>query len=245
MWGRIHNKMYQIETTEDYQSFKRIKGNRKINKAHVNKLTTAFAEDPQVIEYNPIVVNENMEVIDGQHRLEAIKKLKLPVYYKKVPGLDLRSVQNLNSNSKVWSPTDYAVAYSEYGIKDYDAYLKHKRKYKFNHETTIAYVGVGNANTAFGFKRGKFKAGDPNDTSYYTQLLLDLEDYIPHWKARTTSIAFLKIAKHVNYDHDRMMTKIKKAGPTMEYKSQLLDAMRQFEVVFNNGLREDNQIRLY
>lgn len=237
--------MIKIETTDNYQKFKRIKGNRKINKAHVNKLTTAISEDPQILEYNPIVVNEKWEIIDGQHRFEAIKRLRLPVYYTQVPGLTLTNVQNLNSNSKVWSPKDYAVAYVEHGNVNYKRYLDHKNKYGLNHESTIAYVGIGHPNTPFGFKRGKFKAGRPEDVDLYTKLLLDLEDYVPHWKARTTSKAFLKIATHSHYDHTRMIEKLKKKGSQMEMRSQLLDAMRDFEAVFNDGLREDNQIRLY
>ena len=38
---------------------------------------------------SPILVNEKMEVIDGQHRLQAQKELNLPTYYIKNKGYDL------------------------------------------------------------------------------------------------------------------------------------------------------------
>ena len=98
----------KIQKTQDYTLFRRIKGNRNVSQPHVKRLLEAIKNDPKTITYNPIVVNSKMEVIDGQHRLEAIKKVDLPVYYIIVDDLRLETVQKLNSGSKMWSPMDYA-----------------------------------------------------------------------------------------------------------------------------------------
>jgi hypothetical protein len=74
----------QIQKTEDYNLFKRIVGNRTINKAQVRRLYDSYSIKPWLIQYCPIIINDNNEVIDGQHRLEAIKRLKIPVYYLQV-----------------------------------------------------------------------------------------------------------------------------------------------------------------
>ena len=60
-----------IETT-DYDIFKGIVGNRKVEKKHVEMLTGAIDRN-NLLNVRPIIVNEEMMVIDGQHRLEAAK----------------------------------------------------------------------------------------------------------------------------------------------------------------------------
>jgi ParB-like chromosome segregation protein Spo0J len=82
--------MNKIQVSEDYSSFKRIDGNRTINKAQVKKLYDSFNENPGLASAVPIVVNDKMEIIDGQHRFESLKKLNLPIYYYEVEGLKLQ-----------------------------------------------------------------------------------------------------------------------------------------------------------
>ena len=68
---KIENKF--IETT-DYTRFKKTRGNRPVDEAHVAQLKKLIADKDL---YDPIRVNKNMEVIDGQHTLEARKQLDL------------------------------------------------------------------------------------------------------------------------------------------------------------------------
>ena len=56
----------KIRETNDYEIFKILKGNRDINQNHVNKLVQSITEKDLRI---PIVVDNNMYVMDGQHRL--------------------------------------------------------------------------------------------------------------------------------------------------------------------------------
>lgn len=235
----------EIKSTRDYVAFKRIEGNREIRKGHVNKLRSAIEDDPQVIEYNPILVNERYQIIDGQHRFEAIKQLGLPVYYQLIPGLTLENVQNLNSNSKQWTPNDYAKAFAELGDVNYMKYLEHRDKYNFNHEVTLQYVGVGNPVTPGGFKSGKFKAAEKEVYEKYSDWLLQIGEYVPHYGLRATAIAFVQVAQHPDYDHDRMMDKIKKLGGQMERFTQLHEAVRAFENVYNHGLSINRHIRFF
>lgn len=241
----MFNKSTQIKATEDYNQFKRIKGNRKVAKAHVNKLRSAIEADPQVIEYNPILVNDKWEVIDGQHRLEAIKQLELPVYYQQVKGLSLHNVQALNSNSRTWGPMDYAQAFHELGNKNYTAYLEHRLNYRLNHEITMGYVGFDDSCTTTSFRLGKFVASDPVLTERYTEQLLDMRDLIPHWNLRATAIALLKVMQHPEYDHKRMVNKMKKFGQSLERQSVIPEAIRSIETIYNHGLGLDRAVRFY
>ena len=55
----------KIYSTEAYELFKKMVGNR--NVAKLSKLKEAIRKDGQI---TPIVVNKDFEIVDGQHRLE-------------------------------------------------------------------------------------------------------------------------------------------------------------------------------
>ena len=71
----IVNKFFE---TTDYTKFKKTRGNRPVDAAHVEQLKKLISD--RDLE-DPIRVNKNMEVIDGQHTLEARKQLDLKIPY--------------------------------------------------------------------------------------------------------------------------------------------------------------------
>jgi len=57
--------------------------------------------------YDPIRVNKNMEVVDGQHTLEARKQLDLKVPFIIMDSDDPLDVARLNTGRKNWSMENY------------------------------------------------------------------------------------------------------------------------------------------
>jgi len=112
--GKEVNKVYQ---TSDLSIFRQIDGNRVPNLQHVNRL----AESIRVygMKCNPILINERMEVIDGQHRLMAAKEAESFVYYIIVDGYSLKEVHTLNLNQKNWTKKDFMEGYANMGIESY------------------------------------------------------------------------------------------------------------------------------
>lgn len=106
----------KVETTTTYQAFKPIDGNRYVNQLHLKRLKKSMQEN---YLYTIIVVNERMEIIDGQHRFECAKELNLPLNYVVCKGYGLNEVHTLNQNSKVWSSEDYLDGYCKLGYQDY------------------------------------------------------------------------------------------------------------------------------
>lgn len=107
----------QIHSTRDLSVFKILEGNRNINLANVERLVKSIEENGFL--QMPIIVNENYEVIDGQHRLMAAKKLNSIIYYHKVNNYDLKTAITLNRNQSNWSIADYIRSYCDLGYKDY------------------------------------------------------------------------------------------------------------------------------
>lgn len=102
--------------TSNYDLFKSLKGNRIVNLSHVAKLKKSMTSKYLV---SPIIVNEKMQVIDGQHRFASAKQLKLPIRYIVVEGYGLEEVQVLNQNTANWKNIDFLNAYCDLGYEEY------------------------------------------------------------------------------------------------------------------------------
>ncbi len=70
----------QVNQTKDYSRFKFLELNRAINKLHVKNLMK-LNEERSRFHLFPIVVDKDMNIIDGQHRYTACKESDSPVFY--------------------------------------------------------------------------------------------------------------------------------------------------------------------
>lgn len=127
--GQEVNKVYK---TYDLSIFKSIDGNRVPNLQHIRRLTESLKVHG--MKCNPILVNEKMEVIDGQHRLQAAKNVNTFVYYIVVNGYKLEEVHTLNLNQKNWTKRDYMDGYAEMGI---ESYIKLREFLQKNYDFTL------------------------------------------------------------------------------------------------------------
>lgn len=105
-----------VQTTTDYAKFKNLAGNRDVNPLHVNRLSNSFREEYLL---SPIIVNERLEIIDGQHRFTAAQANDLPINYIIVHGYRLPQVQRLNTGTSNWRKVDYLRSYADLGVLPY------------------------------------------------------------------------------------------------------------------------------
>jgi hypothetical protein len=108
------NKVYK---TSDLSIFKEISGNRVPNPQHVKRLTDSIKQNGMLC--NPILVNESMRVIDGQHRLLASKDANSHLYFIILDGYSLNEVHTLNLNQKNWTKKDFMDGYADMGLESY------------------------------------------------------------------------------------------------------------------------------
>lgn len=99
-----------MKKTSDYSIFKDFNSNREVDPKHVARLVRSI-QKRNLLHVNPIVVDESMRVIDGQHRLAAAKELKLPIFYIQ-ENIERKDISMLNSNQKNWSAMDYINFYT-------------------------------------------------------------------------------------------------------------------------------------
>lgn len=124
------NKVYK---TNDLTIFKQIDGNRVPNLQHINRLADSIRV--YGMKCNPILVNERMEVIDGQHRLIAAKEADSFIYYIIVDGYSLNEVHTLNLNQKNWTKKDFMEGYANMGV---ESYIKLRNFIEKNDDYTFA-----------------------------------------------------------------------------------------------------------
>ena len=118
---------YKVYVTEDYSIFRRLVGNRDIPESRISKIVDSIQKIGWI--HNPIIVNEKMEVIDGQGRLTALQRLKLPVEYIIAPGAGNRECIYMNMNMVNWKLPDFVKSYAEQGNENYQRLVDLMDKY--------------------------------------------------------------------------------------------------------------------
>lgn len=108
------NMTPKIQKTSDYELFSFIDENRNIRDGKVKNLMKSI-QNIDLTKYQPILVSCDMNVIDGQHRFEACKRLGLPIYYIVLDkDVDIRSSMIiLNQVLSQWRMTDFLNYHAE------------------------------------------------------------------------------------------------------------------------------------
>ena len=102
--------------TRDYDSFKFLEGNRSVG--DYSDIADSIRDEGFV--GSPIVVNEKMEIIDGQHRFLACKSIGAEFPFVVRPGTGIRECQILNEHGRNWTVKTYV----ESGVKLKDVNLE-------------------------------------------------------------------------------------------------------------------------
>lgn len=123
-----------VQQTYDYSIFKVHPKNRNVDLKHVEEIKISMQKK---LLFNPILINEKMEIIDGQHRFEACKQLGLPIWFIMVEGLDVQDMQILNLNNNNWRHEDFLDFYIKEDKNNYKVFKKLLYKYKINFSDLI------------------------------------------------------------------------------------------------------------
>lgn len=138
----MNRRTETIYETRNYETFKRLKGNRVVANTRV-AIIKASIESIGYIS-NPVICNEKMEVIDGQGRIQALMQLDMPVEYRIVEGLGIEECRAMNLKPTSWKMEDFAKSYAEYGNENYIRLLKLQEKYELG--LTVLYALTKNTN---------------------------------------------------------------------------------------------------
>lgn len=229
-----------VQKTTDYAKFRTLKGNRDVSHDRVAKIIKSIKNVGYII--NPIIVNEKMQVIDGQGRLQALTELKMPVYYLVVPHTGIKECISMNIYQEKWSTIDYVKSYAKRGSSDYQTLLKAIIEFYPNIPIGIIVTAcsgsMNNVSTEKVFK-GDFQMGRDN----WKDALNYLNKYTPYknqisgsWANLTKVLLFAYDAPEI--DENIMYKQFVKNATKLPGIGSIIDALNALEVAYNTRRRE-------
>lgn len=241
----------------DYEMFDHLTGfNREVSSSNVKEkekhlASRGFVGDIIVIKTSAFGKKDQLVVADGQHRIAALKLLKIPFDYK-VYAFDkdddtrlnvLQFISEYNSVAVNWSPEKYLDAFAANGSREYVMMKKMKK------ETGLTITDLQNVflfgcgtNEVKAFKSGEMKFTNLRDSISLLSALMSIKDLLPN-KAYTRRSMF-KIFKMTGGEYQRfaeavafVIKKGKKEVP--ENEKMLFDFLKDvFKAEFSEKVKK-------
>ena len=237
------NYKVMIYVTNEYGRFKSLLGNREVTETRVNNIKNSI----ETIGYisSPVIVNEKMEVIDGQGRLEALKRLKMPVEYRIIPGLTVNDCQALNLKNGGWSVGDFVKSYADLGDATYINMMRLKKQYGFSY-TIILSIATGKAHgghrtNMLRDKQFSLTAEDVVRLDNTLKFLSELKDVQKTIGGRS-AVFYTKLAwiyTQPGVDTNRLRYSVRKYASEIREASQDMTFLNDVSKVYNKGISKD------
>ena len=241
-------KMTNCFVTKNYSQFKKTKGNRPINLAHVSKIKKAIAHKDLKL---PIIVTKKGDIRDGHHTFQARKDLGLEIYYIVLDSNDAFDMALLNSNRAGWNYSDYLNFFCTYQRKDYMILKSKIKQYDMPIQEAVAIFNNTvrlTGNMMDDFKEGRFKipAGALITFDKLAQEMTYINNVFDESKGLKRGFirAYLVADKCPKWDFARFKIGIKSKGSKLLGAVSTEDYISQFQTIFNSGLTANKRIKL-
>lgn len=201
-----------IYKSTDYDLLKNIKTNRMVSPTNYNKLVRSMSEEVLVM---PICVNENMEIIDGQHRFLAAKELGKPFYFYIQEGYREDQMKRANLVSSTWNKNDFLNMYINQEDSRYIMIKELMDEYGIvisDMIKIIAAVREDNIREAgLAFEEGTIVITESDfiDVQNFLECLSLFKDFKQYNRSKFIS-AYLELYFHAAYNHEQMVDKYAK-----------------------------------
>lgn len=200
-----------IQTTKDYSIFEYIDYNRAIESVRVKRIEKSIREHGFLL---PILVNQDMKVIDGQHRLCAaemansiVDYIQIHIAEDKLPYL----IAHVNSTAKNWSLEDHFNLWFKQKVPAYVEMKKFMGLHGFNFTDFMAVMNLKGSpafkNGVYDFNAEKKKMAKDR----MSQVNEIINEELIHTKVREHAPfkkAVIRVVRHPEYNHIRMMKKL-------------------------------------
>ncbi len=232
----------EIYETNDYGMFKRLEGNRAVTAQRAKKIRNSIEKNGYI--FSPIAVNENMEIIDGQGRYEALFQLSLPVQYYIVKGAGREECIALNIYGTPWTIKDYINSYVEYGIEDYkrlSTLIEEHKKIPFG---VVVFAVTGKESQDKAIKNGLFRCTG-EEFLMADRVLVQCErarkviSTIPGAPQCVYRALIFALTKCEEMDEDRMFSCLEKRAGAIPRIGTMQEALEMLETTYNYRLKSE------
>lgn len=234
--------------TKDYDLFTICKDNRSIDIAQVESLVAAMTERNNISALTCIEVEiegkRKLQIIDGQHRFLALKRLGKEIEYD-IWDTQESSMIMLNETQMAWKLIDYL----NYGVsQEINDYMEIKKYLQttgvrlqsllliFSRTSIVKNIYAENE-IIKDFKKINWRI---SDLKYGKKILNSIvefyQDYhVFHYNSHRFICAFIEIIAHPDFDPDRMKSQLKKFSDKLKRQYTIADYIDNFEIVYNKG----------
>jgi len=225
------SKVYE---TINYDYFIKRKDNRPIEEKNVLAIIDGINKIGQV---QPISINSKGEIDDGQHRLEACRRLGIPVkYFINNVNLATGDLAELQSAQAKWNTYAYAHAFSD--NKDYSVYKKFSADYpEFSHSLILIMLSnnksEGNMHIYDSYKKGRIVIKSYLRAVKVAEIIKSFAPFFSGYKKRSFVLAIIQIIDYKDFDIDRMMRKMPKRCKSILNFSKTEDFIKVLQEIYN------------
>jgi hypothetical protein len=244
-------KKDRIFTTRNYSMFKD-QLNRDTTTVgaenHIRKLMVKFKKFHIGV---PIIVNRDMTIVNGQHTLEAYRRLGFPVSYiisNQHQGTE--SILSLNTVVKTWSTSDYLSFHLSreeennpigYQTRPYHVYNWFRTRYKLPHRSVIEILctdGIGSGTKPNDmFKNGNLKIRHIERAKEDAEYVLSLKEHTKEYRNRSFLTAILNAMRDSRFNRKRWIQKLKLNPRWMVHSTNAYDCMANINEIYNWNAR--------
>lgn len=235
----------KIHFTRDYSIFNSITGNRLLNGGKINRIIKDISNGLDMLKYCPIIVDQEMNVIDGQHRLHVARKLKSNIWYVISDTLTLPEIAKMNSNTERWKGKDFLQCYATQKNINYIALQEYIDKYKFPISLSMSLLTGTHKNDTGGngktlkqqFESGLFTIKIQQEANDIAELVYKFSSF-DHFLDRGFIIAISKLFEDKKCDFDHLLKKLKEAPEVLQKQGSAKQYLKSLEELYNYKLRK-------
>lgn len=242
------SKRREVQSTTFYERFKFVLANRPIVQNKLNKMIEAI-KHKNFLPYFPIVVSPKFEVLEGQHRLKAAEYLRLPIYYMISDEMKVEDVADINEVQDAWKTSDHLNFQCEQGNEHYLTLRAFMEKWPYipiRVAINLTASRSGNANDAVTavFKRGEYVCNSLDFAEEVAAAVFDFSEWFKYFRQQSFIFAIAKCTRNPEYDHKRMMQKMKYLSVRLVRCSRMEEYLQILEDIYNHKVTAANRVWL-
>lgn len=234
-----------IMETTNYGLLKTIKSNRAVNDQHVKKIMDSV-QQKNLLRIRPALVNEDMVLIDGQHRHEACRRMKIPIPFQVSKGLTKDDIRFLNSAQKNWSFMDFINYYAVEGRSGFQEFLELHKEYPRIQPSCLIRIVTTDHTRNQEVRNGTIYIGQIKQARMICKYIYRLNDF---WKRKAEFnfvfsgafvLALQKCVRTAGFDFDRLYSQISKYPDSFRKYTSRNEYLKSLDMLYN--LKQKSQL---